>query len=164
MIHPKLNIEMGNNCQLDSKAYIGYRENGKGKLIIGNNVSIRHNCVIRTCSGTIEMGNFTIINYYCIMHGQGGITIGDYTMLSPNVHLYAQNHQLVRHKLIRNQENSSKGIIIENDCWIGANSVITDGVTIENGAVIGAGSIVTKNIPEYEIWAGTPAKKIGERR
>lgn len=53
--------------------------------------------------------------------------------------------------------------VIENDVWIGMGAYIKAGVTVHNGAVIGMGSVVTKDIPAYEIWAGNPAKKIGQR-
>lgn len=52
---------------------------------------------------------------------------------------------------------------IKNDVWIAANVVIKQGVKIENGAVIGMGSVLTKDVGPYEIWAGNPAKKIGNR-
>lgn len=59
---------------------------------------------------------------------------------------------------------SSKGdVVIGNDVWIGFNAIILSGVTIGNGAVIAAGSVVTKNIGDYEIWGGNPAKLIKTR-
>jgi virginiamycin A acetyltransferase len=58
----------------------------------------------------------------------------------------------------------SKGPIhIGDDVWIGANCTITDGVKIGNGSVIGANSVVTSDVPEYSIYAGTPAKFIRKR-
>ena len=56
-----------------------------------------------------------------------------------------------------------KGINIGDDVWIGADVKILDGVSIGKGAVIGAGSTVTKSIPDYEVYAGSPAKKILSR-
>ena len=53
--------------------------------------------------------------------------------------------------------------IIKNDVWLGMGCYIKAGVTIHNGAVIGMGSIVTRDVPAYEIWAGNPARKIGQR-
>lgn len=158
-----LNLTQGKGCKIDPDAHMGYAESGKGKIILGNNVIIRHGCVIRTSSGLIKIGSNVVVNYHCIMHAFGGITIGNNTLLSPNVQLYAQNHGIAKNKPIRNQDNILAPIFIGSDVWIGAGSIITGGVTINNGAVIGAGSIVTKDIPAYEIWAGNPAKKIGER-
>lgn len=58
-------------------------------------------------------------------------------------------------------EHKSKGdVIIENDVWIGANSTILSGVIVGNGAIIGAGSVVTKDVPDYAIVGGNPAKII----
>ena len=64
---------------------------------------------------------------------------------------------------IKEQGYREADIIIEDDVWIGANSVITSGVHVGKGAIIGAGSVVTKNIPSYAIAAGTPAKVIKQR-
>ena len=52
---------------------------------------------------------------------------------------------------------------IGNDVWVGEGSIILAGVKIGNGAIVGAGSVVTKDIPDYEIWAGNPAKLIRKR-
>ena len=57
-----------------------------------------------------------------------------------------------------------KGIIINEDVWIGANAIILKGVEINKGAIIAAGSVVTNSIPSYEIWGGVPARKISERK
>lgn len=54
-------------------------------------------------------------------------------------------------------------VIIEEDVWCGANVTILKGVTIGRGSVIAAGAVVTKNVGEYEIWGGVPAKKIKNR-
>ncbi len=52
------------------------------------------------------------------------------------------------------------GVIIEDDCWIGAGAIILNGITIGKGSVVGAGSVVTKDVPPYTIVAGNPARKI----
>lgn len=163
MIHKNLNLKQGKNCSLHPDSHIGYQEHG-GSLILGDNVRIKHGCVIRTCTGAIQIGNNVIINYGCILHGLGDIHIGNNSILSPNVQIYAQNHGIKKDMLIKNQKQPRKGIFIGSDVWIGAGSVILDGVHIGKGAVIGARSVVTKNVFAYDIHAGNPAKKIGERK
>ncbi len=157
------NVKLGKGCSIHKNALVGFSEHG-GSIILGNKVRIRHNVIIRSCTGKIVIDDNVVINYGCIIHGLGGITIGHHTMLSPNCQLYAQNHGLAKTKLLSSQKNIGKGIHIGFDVWLGASVIVVDDVTIENGAVVGAGSVVTKNIPSYEIWAGNPAKKIGVRK
>lgn len=60
-------------------------------------------------------------------------------------------------------EEPTKNTHIGSDVWIGANSIIKSGINIGNGVIIGAGSVVTHDVPDFEIWAGCPAKKIKDR-
>ena len=62
------------------------------------------------------------------------------------------------------QPNTTLPIVLENNVWLGVNAVVLKGVTIGSGAIVGAGAVVTKSVPAGEIWAGIPARKIGERR
>ncbi len=64
---------------------------------------------------------------------------------------------------VKERKQSYQKVIIKNDVWIGANSVIMPGITLGNGAIIGAGAVVTKNVPDYAIVAGVPAKVIKYR-
>jgi len=163
MIHSNLKLTMGEKCNLSLESSIGFKEHG-GEIILGDNVTINHGCVIRTCTGTIKIGNNSSIGYFSIIHALGGVTIGQNTMISPNVSIFAQGHGMNRKNIMRTQKQTGIGIIIKDDVWIGAGSIILDGVIIEQGAVIGAGSVVTKRVPAYEIWGGNVAKKIGERK
>ena len=61
-----------------------------------------------------------------------------------------------------NYHHEAKGIIVENDVWIGANAIILPGVVLEEGCVVAAGSVVTKNVPAHTIVGGNPAKPIRE--
>ncbi len=61
------------------------------------------------------------------------------------------------------QKGKESPIVLEKDVWLGFNIVILKGVRIGAGAIVAAGFIVTKSIPAYDIWAGVPAKKKGER-
>ncbi len=155
-------LKKGDGCLISDESYIGYQEHG-GEIILGNNVTIMHGCVIRTCTGTIKMGNLVSVGYNCIMHGMGGIDIGDYTLISPGVHIYAQNHGIARGKLIRDQDNVPTFVDIGEDCWIGAGAIILGGAIIHKGCVIGAGAVMSGETRAYEIWAGNPATLIRER-
>jgi acetyltransferase-like isoleucine patch superfamily enzyme len=93
------------------------------------------------------------------------IHIGSKVMLGPSVTLIANDHRFdIPDKLIRESGYSHRrGIWIGDDVWIGAGAIVLKGVRIYNGSVVGAGSVVTHNISSGEVWAGNPARKIGDR-
>lgn len=117
-------------------------------------------------SSSLRIGENTYIGENNNIRAAGGIiVIGNNCLISQHISIVASNHGIKRGQLIIEQgwPENKKDVIIEDDVWIGANSVILPGVTIHKGAVIGAGSIVTKDIPEYAIVAGNPAKIIKYR-
>jgi galactoside O-acetyltransferase len=65
---------------------------------------------------------------------------------------------------IREQGITARGIVIEDDVWLGAGAVVLDGVTIGRGSVIGAGAVVASDIPPYSLAVGAPAKPVKNRR
>ena len=74
------------------------------------------------------------------------------------------DHSIKVGERINQQLNSSEAITIGNDVWLASNVTILKGVAIADGAVVAANSLVNKDIGPNEIWAGTPAKKIGDRK
>ena len=83
------------------------------------------------------------------------------TMFGPNVSLYSGCHPLdpeLRNGL--KGPEFGKEIHIGEDCWIGGCAIILPGVKVGKGCVIGAGSVVTKDVPDYTVVAGNPARKI----
>lgn len=139
----------------------------KGHLIFSENVYIGRNVEIG--SDDITIGFDSSIQDRCVL--LGSITIGANCILAPNVFISSGGHHfdINPYLLIREQDKIGiktvphKPVFIEDDCWIGINSVVMPGVTIGKGSVIGAGSIVTKNIPPYSICVGSPSKIIKKR-
>jgi acetyltransferase-like isoleucine patch superfamily enzyme len=115
-------------------------------------------------NGLIKIGANFFANYNCFIHSKKSIIqIGDNCLLGPDVLIINSNHAINKDQLIREQTDICSPIIIGNDVWIGAKSVILPGITIGNGAVIAAGSIVTKDVESYTVVGGIPAKKIKDR-
>jgi acetyltransferase-like isoleucine patch superfamily enzyme len=95
---------------------------------------------------------------------QSEIVIGDCCLFGLNVLIIAGNHPTNNPAIpFRRQDSIPSKIIIENDCWIGANVVISKSVIIGQGSVIGANSVVTHDIPQYTVAVGAPAKVIKNR-
>ena len=131
------------------------------KISIGNNVIINRN--VNIWGHYFKIGNNVQINPNTCLYGS--IKIGNNVMIAPNCMLASGNHGIENNDIpMIFQKCTTKGnIIIEDDVWIGANSVILDGIIIRSGAVIGGGSVVTKDIPSNAIVVGNPAKIIRYR-
>ena len=107
---------------------------------------------------------YSFINIGCVLDVQ--VELGRYAMLAPNVAIVGGDHTHNRPgvPIIFSGRPSYPPItVIGADAWIGFGAIIIAGVNIGRGAIVGAGSVVTKDIPPYEIHAGIPCRKIGER-
>ena len=114
------------------------------RLVIGDNVSLNYDCHI-ACINNVTVGS--------------NVLIASRVFITDHAHGTSAGEELVRppgERLLY-----SKGpVIIEDNVWIGANSVVTAGVTIGKHAIIGAGSVITKDIPPYSVAVGNPARVI----
>lgn len=116
--------------------------------------------------GDVVIGARTRVNSGVVIYSGHGVQIGDDVLIAANCTLSATNHEVRRRDTPINQQRfmpSRGGILIENDVWVGANSVVLDGARLRQGCVIGAGSIVRGEVEAYTIWAGNPLRRIGER-
>lgn len=161
-IRVEKNVTFQDYCYIDALSREG--------IYFGEQVSIGRRTTIKV-SGSLEkigkgfsMGSFSAIGNDCYMGAAGGIKIGSFVAIGQNVRFHSENHEFRnRSKRISEQGVTNEGIVVGDDCWIGAGSVVLDGVNIGEGCVIGANSLVTKDIPEYSIAVGNPAKIIGIR-
>lgn len=99
------------------------------------------------------------INKNCMLDARGGLTIGNNVSISYNVTLCSAGHDIHSPSF----DYISSPIVIHDNVWIGLNVTVLKGVVIGEGAVIASGAVVTKNCDSWGIYAGVPAKKIGER-
>lgn len=158
-IHPTASISPLSDIE-DSK---------KGSLIsIGENVVIDSFVKIKPAGGVgnVIVGAGVYINSGCVFYTGNGISIGENVLIAANCTFAPTSHEYKdRAKLIREQGflTSRGGIIIEDDVWIGANSVLLDGTILRKGCVVGAGSIVNSEIAPYTVNVGTPLKLIRSR-
>lgn len=142
-------------------------------VIIGSGVRINDYTTIFCMSqyknnynSKLVIGDGTYIGEFQNIRASGGvIIIGKNCSISQHISMIASNHSIALGQDINKQkwDTVKTGIIIDDDVWIGANSVILPGVHIHKGAVIGAGTVVTKDIPENAIVVGNPAKIIKYR-
>lgn len=127
----------------------------------GKNVNIEHGAFFGG-GREIEIGDNSAIGLNARISGP--ISIGKDVMMGPGVSIYTQNHETENiYKPMRLQTAPKEKVTIGDDCWIGANAVILPGVTIGKGVIIGAGAVVTRNVSDYSVVGGVPAKVIKMR-
>lgn len=167
LLHKK-SISVGRSVIIEDFVFMdALSQNG---IVLGNNVTIAKFTSIQ-CTGVIHelgtgvtIGNNSAVGAYSFLGGQGGITIGNNVIMGPKVNIFSENHGFDDLSLpIRLQPTTRKGVVIDDNCWIGANSTILDGVHIGQGCVIAASSVVTKDLPVNSIAAGIPARVIRQR-
>ncbi len=124
---------------------------------MGKNVEMGWNIEL---SDNIEIGNDVYIGGETILSSRiNKIIIKDKVMIGPRVIIINQNHDY-QSKDRWNNFTSKGDIVIEEGAWIGANAIILSGVRIGKYAVVGAGSVVTKDVPDYSVAAGNPARVV----
>jgi acetyltransferase-like isoleucine patch superfamily enzyme len=138
------------------------------KIVVGDGAVIDAFVKIKPAGGEgdVVIGPGSFINSGCVLYTGHGIKIGANVLIAANCTLAPTNHEIRdRNRLIREQgfSPSRGGIVIEDDVWIGANSVILDGAILRRGAVVGAGSVVRHELPAYSISVGAPARTIAWR-
>lgn len=114
-------------------------------------------------SPNATLGDFSELGTRCMV--QANVHLGSHVIMGPDVKIYSRNHRFDRLDVpIRQQGKNYYETRIGNDVWLGANSIITAGCIVGDHAVVAAGSVVTKDVPEYAIVGGVPARIIKYRK
>lgn len=160
-------------CRIDPRAII--RRGPGSKLVLGKHVAIGAFTFISlegdpnapdAEGAVLEIGDYTYIGELNNLRAYGGIRIGAKCLISQGVSIIGSNHSTALGEAAMDQPSRTDkaGVVIEDDVWIGTNSVILPGVVIGTGAVIGAGSVVTSSVAAHTIVAGVPAKFLKARQ
>lgn len=138
--------------EIDTNQKIQFVPQGEGGLIL---------------SGDIKNFKIHITSHFksnTFIECSGGVTIGRYFHVGRGLTIFSTNHNYNSDTLIPYDEQSIiEPVIIKDFVWCGSNVTIVPGVTIGEGAVIGSGAVVTKDVPDYAVVGGNPAKVIKYR-
>ena len=124
----------------------------KGKIGAGSRVmtpltAVRPNCV--------TIGKNVVVMNGCLMMSAGTITLEDDVRIAANVQLISNNHDPYERDII-----TCKPVVVKKGAWVGAGSTILPSVTVGKYAIVGAASVVTKDVPDYAVAVGNPARVI----
>ena len=121
---------------------------------IGEN-SVVNNQLTVVLPKNVKIGSGVTVMNGALMMAAGGITIEDKVMIAANVQLISNNHDPYEREVL-----TCKPILIKYGAWVGAGATILPGVTVGKYAIVGANSVVNKDIPDYAVAVGSPAKVI----
>jgi acetyltransferase-like isoleucine patch superfamily enzyme len=161
-------LSVGNGSVIESGAKL--RCLSRDGIVLGRRVTVGKYAIIE-CTGVLwhlgvglRVGDDSSIGDYAFLGCGGGITIGDNVLMGQRVSFHSQNHNFDDvGTSIKAQGVNSKGIVVEDDCWLGSGAIILDGVTLGAGTIVAAGSVVTKSCGPNSILAGNPAKVLRVR-
>ncbi|MGI6212474.1 MAG: acyltransferase [Anaerovoracaceae bacterium] len=103
----------------------------------------------------VTIGNDVLINNNALLMARGGITIEDHVMIAADASIITNNHDPYDRRVL-----PCRPVLIKEGAWIGAHAIVLPGVSVGRYAIAGAGSIVTKDIPDYGVAVGNPARVI----
>lgn len=146
------------HCDQHISRYLYSQVNNAGGGKMGPNTKLRY-------PSNIYLGKNTYINGGMLAASdQAKIVIGDNCMLSYNVHLRVDMHNHSSINVPMNKQgHTHRDIVIDDDVWVGFGAQIMSGVHIGTGAIVGAGAVVTKDVPEYSVVGGVPARVLYSR-
>jgi carbonic anhydrase/acetyltransferase-like protein (isoleucine patch superfamily) len=159
ILFDKKKITIGKGCFLYG---CRIRVCNKSKYIkVGDYTRVENNAFLNAHQGYIEIGIRSFIGPNTIIQGRGGVDIGDNVLIAGNCFISSSNHvyeNVPKERFLLDE--IGKHTVIKSNTWIGSNVTVVAGVQIGEGCVIGAGSVVTKDIPDFSVAVGAPAKII----
>jgi len=158
-------ISIGERVSIDDDVLLDASGAGEKGISLGDGVIVSRSCVLQGKTGPLTIGNRADIGCNCIFSSVSGIEIGQSTLIAGHCYIGGGRYRSDRLEIpMMDQGMYSEGpVILGDDVWLGAGVIVLDGVRIGRGSIIGAGSVVTKEIPEYSVAVGVPARVIGTR-
>lgn len=151
----------GTDCIFESGVMVFHPEN----IHLGNGIYIGHQTILKGYyKNQMCIGDHSWIGQQCFLHSAGGISIGKHVGIGPGVRIISSQHlDKGRDTPLLFSEISFAPVRIGDDADLGIGACILPGVSIGKGALIGAGAVVSRDIPDYAVAAGVPAKVIRMR-
>lgn len=153
-------ITLGNRIAIDDYTLLDASGAGEEGITLEDDVIVSRNCVVQGKTAPVVIGKKTDIGCNAIISSGAGIFIGSSVLIAGNCYIGGGRYVSDRLDIpMMEQGVYSKGpVVIGDDVWLGAGAIVLDGVRIGKGCIVGAGAVVTKDLPNYAVAVGVPAK------
>ena len=157
---------IGEGVLVDDDCFFDAKGCAPGEFSLGDGVRVSRGCIVSGKEGGVRLGPRVNVGTGCTIVSGGGIDIGPYTMLAGNCYVGggAYDPDAPLDEPMSERALPGRPVTIGADCWLGAGVVVISGVSIGTGCVIGAGAVVTRDIPDYSVAVGAPARVLRMRR
>lgn len=158
-------IKIGSQVAIDDATLLDGGLEQETAITLGSGTLISKGCVMQAKTRPLSMGKNCDIGAHTILSSVGGIILGESVLIAGNCYIGGgRYHTEDLETPIMSQGLYSRGpVMIGDNTWIGASVTILDGVSIGRGCVIGAGSLVTRDVPDYAVAIGSPARVVRYR-
>jgi acetyltransferase-like isoleucine patch superfamily enzyme len=157
---------IGDGVAVDEGSQLDARGCASGEFRIGDGVLISRGCIVSGKDGPLTIGPRASIGAGCVMYASTRLEIGADTMLAAQCYVGGGRYAVHGRTdvAIAEQPEPRIGVVIGDDCWLGAGVIVIDGVNIGRGSVVAAGSVVTQDVEAFSVVAGAPARRVGTRQ
>jgi carbonic anhydrase/acetyltransferase-like protein (isoleucine patch superfamily) len=154
-------VILGDEARLEAGSEVRVRR--RGSLKVGERSVLSRGVVVVADGGTVKVGRDSALRFYSLVYGAGGVTIGDRVLIGNHVLISSVDHVYDGVASVASQPMRCGEVVIEDDVWIGGQSIILAGVRIGAGAIVGAHSLVKADVPPYAVVGGSPARVLRMR-
>lgn len=163
--HPK-KISIGDRTVIDDNCVLDAKGSSSAGIVIGKSVLLSRNTILSCKNGSIRIGDNSNVGTNCLIHSETEVHVGAKVLVAAYCYLVAggnHDHSRTDIPVIEQRSITKGGIRLGNNVWLGARVTVIDGVKIGRDAIVGAGAVVTRDIAEFTINTGVPARQIRKR-
>jgi acetyltransferase-like isoleucine patch superfamily enzyme len=162
--HPK-KIKIGDNVVIDDNCVLDAKGQSNQGINIGSGVFLGRNTILNCKNGNINIDDNANFGFNCHIFAAGNVNVGKNALIAAYTYFVGGDHTFAQTDVAPLfQPRTAKGINIGDNIWIGAGVRILDGISVGRDVIIGANAVVNKDIPDFAIAVGIPAKIIKSRK
>ncbi len=162
--HPH-KIFIGDDVVLDDQCCLDAKGTTNRGITVGDGVFLGRNTILSCKNGDITLGQDANVGFNVEIFSAAHVRVGARTLIAAYTYLVGGDHLFDRVDIpVLHQARNARGIDVADHVWLGAHVVVTDGSTVGRDAIVGAGAVVTRDVPEFAVVTGVPARVLRDRR